>query len=128
MLLQRLHNCRNNCLNSGKCLADLVEPLPKWAICMICVTFGAAFTEICSNSASVSLLLPILFDLSEQLCLHPLYITLPGKIEIFNKKYVNFCRLSKKKISTPKKVTIACCLSFMLPGLSLHMTKKLYRA
>ena len=51
---------------------------------MICVTFGAAFTEICSNSASVSLLLPILFDLSEQLCLHPLYTTLPGKIEIFN--------------------------------------------
>ena len=52
---------------------------------------AALFTEICSNTAATALLVPLLAELSTRLCLHPLYLLLPA--------------------------TLACSLSFMLPGI-----------
>ena len=71
-------------------LETMVGDLPEYAIAIIVTILAALFTEICSNTAATALLVPLLASLSQRLCMHPLYLLLPA--------------------------TLACSLSFMLPG------------
>ena len=94
-------------------LQRAVENLPTYAIAIIVSILAALFTEICSNTAATALFVPLLAELREvfrkismlflqwhfltyqnhnstRLCINPLYLLLPA--------------------------TLACSLSFMLPG------------
>ena len=71
-------------------LANIVQGLDPWLISLICSVFAALFTEICSNTATSSMITPILAELARQMCIHPLYLMLPA--------------------------TLACIMSFMLPA------------
>ena len=63
--------------------------LPNWVIVLVvCVTTAAA-TEVTSNVATCSILLPVLKNLAVSLQIHPLYLLLP--------------------------VTLSCSYAFMLP-------------
>ena len=74
-------------------LESIVRDLDAWVIVLIVTIFAAFFTEICSNTATASLFIPILAALADRLCIHPLYLMLPA--------------------------TLSCSLSFMLPGLRI---------
>ena len=97
-------------------LQRAVENLPTYAIAIIVSILAALFTEICSNTAATALFVPLLAELREvfrkismlflqqhfltyqnhhstRLCINPLYLLLPA--------------------------TLACSLSFMLPGKGL---------
>ena len=74
-------------------LEQWVNGLDPWIIALVVSIVAALFTEICSNTAAASLFVPILSALAGQLCINPLYLMLPA--------------------------TLACSLSFMLPGYNL---------
>ena len=71
-------------------LESMVGDLPVYAVSIIVTILAALFTEICSNTAATALLVPLLAELATRLCVHPIYLLLPA--------------------------TLACSLSFMLPG------------
>ncbi|KAK2714473.1 solute carrier family 13 member 2-like [Artemia franciscana] len=63
----------------GQSLSSL-EYLPPFAI-LIIVTFSTScFTEVISNTATATILLPVLADLSEAISLNPLYLMLPASL------------------------------------------------
>ena len=57
-----------------------MSELPGWVIVVIVALLVAGLTEFTSNTATSSLLLPILSSLAVGLDLHPLYLMLPGVI------------------------------------------------
>lgn len=71
-------------------LAKMVEGWDAWVICLLCSVMASLFTEVTSNSAACALFVPLLNKLALNICVHPLYLTLPA--------------------------TIACSMSFMLPA------------
>lgn len=63
----------------GEQLSHL-DSLPLPVILLVLLLTISVFTEFMSNTATVSLLTPILIDLSKQMNVHPLYLSLPGSI------------------------------------------------
>ncbi|CAG7818537.1 unnamed protein product [Allacma fusca] len=63
----------------GQSLKALASLPPKGILGIICVMI-AFLTEIASNTATATIVLPILLELSKELNIHPLYLTLPATI------------------------------------------------
>ena len=72
----------------GDCLSSL-SSLPDAAILTIVCLITSLVTEVCSNSATANILLPVLANLAVKLNMNPLYLMLPA--------------------------AITCCYAFMLP-------------
>ena len=70
-----------SCLSSwlGSQLTGL-ESLPDWVICLIACLICNILTQVLSNSAAVSMLLPVLRDLALELGINPLYLMLAPTI------------------------------------------------
>ncbi len=68
---------------------EALDGLEQWALSLVSTLLANFFTQILSNSATVSILLPVLIDLALVLGTNPLYLILP--------------------------VTVACSYAFMLP-------------
>lgn len=68
---------------------EVLSWLPQWAMAVVLSLATAAATEVTSNVAVCSILLPILKNLAVSLKIHPLYLLLP--------------------------VTLSCSYAFMLP-------------
>lgn len=66
-----------------------LESLPNWGILTIVCLITSLVTEVCSNSATANILLPVLADLAVKLKMNPLYLMLPA--------------------------AVTCCYAFMLP-------------
>ncbi|CAG0889758.1 unnamed protein product [Cyprideis torosa] len=56
---------------------DFLEP---WVLVFVITLATAMITEVASNTATATILLPILADLAEKLELNPLYLTLPAAV------------------------------------------------
>ncbi|KAK2185837.1 hypothetical protein NP493_221g00005 [Ridgeia piscesae] len=56
------------------------KSLPGWLVVVLVVALVAGLTEFTSNTATSSLLLPIIGDLSIQLGMNPIYLMMPGTI------------------------------------------------
>ena len=63
----------------GKQLSELGS-LPLWAVQIFCVTVSLFVTNICSNTVTVSIFLPIIATLAEQAHIHPLSLMMPVTI------------------------------------------------
>ena len=72
----------------GEQLSSL-SSLPAWGILTVVCLITSLITEVCSNSATASILLPVIADLAVQQELNPLYLMLPA--------------------------AVTCCYAFMLP-------------
>lgn len=68
---------------------EVFQGLPQWVLVLVLSLSTAAATEVTSNVAVCSIMLPILKNLAVSLKIHPLYLLLP--------------------------VTLACSYAFMLP-------------
>merc|ERR1712142_312366 len=66
-----------------------LSSLPHWGLLTIVCLITSIVTEVCSNSATASIILPVLADLAVKQGINPLYLMLP--------------------------VAITCCYAFMLP-------------
>ncbi|KAG5442997.1 Solute carrier 13 member 5 [Clonorchis sinensis] len=64
----------------GRYLMEHVNGLPVVGLVAVFSILGAFFTELTSNAATISILLPILFSLSESMRIHPFLLTLPTTI------------------------------------------------
>lgn len=64
----------------GKALQHLVEKMPSAAIVFVLSLMTAMLTEVSSNTATASILLPVLKSLSLNLKMNPIYIMLPTTI------------------------------------------------
>ncbi|KER25705.1 hypothetical protein T265_06878 [Opisthorchis viverrini] len=64
----------------GRYLMEHVNGLPVFGLVAIFSILGAFFTELTSNAATISILLPILFSLSESMRIHPFLLTLPTTV------------------------------------------------
>ncbi|XP_035706053.1 solute carrier family 13 member 5-like [Folsomia candida] len=62
---------------------------PPWSIQLVSMFVISLITELISNAATATIAIPILLDLSQELGIHPLYLTMP--------------------------VAVACSYAFMLP-------------
>ncbi|XP_077868538.1 Na(+)/citrate cotransporter-like [Saccoglossus kowalevskii] len=61
-------------------LLTALDGLSDWVIVLICGAVACFFTEITSNTAVATILIPILISLAETTCINPLYITVPCTI------------------------------------------------
>ena len=68
---------------------EVLDSLPRWLMVTLLSLATASATEVTSNVATCSILLPVLKNLAVSLKIHPLYLLLP--------------------------VTLACSYAFMLP-------------
>ncbi|XP_014664250.1 PREDICTED: solute carrier family 13 member 2-like [Priapulus caudatus] len=67
----------------------VLDALPAWLLVLVLCLLVASLTETASNAATASIMIPILADLAEALCIHPYYLLYSA--------------------------TIACSFAFMLP-------------
>uniref|UniRef100_A0A8D1QJW9 Solute carrier family 13 member 1 n=1 Tax=Sus scrofa TaxID=9823 RepID=A0A8D1QJW9_PIG len=75
----------DGCEESGlsKWIGNKLSPLgslPVWLIILISSLFVTSLTEVASNPATITLLLPILAPLAEAIHVNPLYILLPSTL------------------------------------------------
>ncbi|KAE9555863.1 hypothetical protein FO519_000948 [Halicephalobus sp. NKZ332] len=63
----------------GKQLSE-IGSFPLWAIQIFCITVSLFVTNICSNTVTVSIFLPIIATLAEQAHIHPLSLMMPVTI------------------------------------------------
>ena len=63
----------------GKQLSE-IGSLPLWAIQIFCVTVSVFVTNICSNTVTVSIFLPIISTLAKEAHIHPLSLMMPVTI------------------------------------------------
>ncbi|XP_047619486.1 solute carrier family 13 member 1 [Phacochoerus africanus] len=75
----------DGCEESGlsKWIGNKLSPLgslPVWLIILISSLFVTSLTEVASNPATITLLLPILAPLAEAIQVNPLYILLPSTL------------------------------------------------
>ena len=68
---------------------EVLDGLPRWVMVMVLCLITASATEVTSNVATCSILLPVLKNLAVSLKIHPVYLLCP--------------------------VTLACSYAFMLP-------------
>ena len=54
-----------------------LESLSEWALVLVVCIVTGIVTQICSNSASATMLLPVLRDVALQIEMNPLYLMLP---------------------------------------------------
>jgi sodium-dependent dicarboxylate transporter 2/3/5 len=57
-----------------------LEGLPPSILQLTVMVIIACLTEVASNSATASIVIPILLELSQKMNIHPLYLTLPATI------------------------------------------------
>ncbi|THD28894.1 Solute carrier family 13 member 2 [Fasciola hepatica] len=71
--------CQSSGLSAevGRFLGQRFSELPVMGLVLVCSVCSAALTELTSNAATASILLPIMFSLSESLKIHPFMLAFP---------------------------------------------------
>ncbi|KAA0187687.1 Solute carrier family 13 member 2 [Fasciolopsis buskii] len=71
--------CQSSGLSAevGQFLGERFSRLPVMGLVLVCSVCAALLTELTSNAATASILLPIMFSLSESLKIHPFMLAFP---------------------------------------------------
>lgn len=65
-------------------LQESIQGLPPWAAVALTAAIVAGLSEVASNTAAITLLLPLLFSAAEAARVHPLLLALPATLAVSN--------------------------------------------